>query len=113
MRNLVALDVGHPDVVQRIMDFVEARDSIDDATPQRDVCTIQDQEVHELCSVTGAKACIVDLLRLVVKLKFDRSNLETLNERLFSRCLLGAKSIILEFEETRDEIECILIDVQP
>jgi hypothetical protein len=63
--------------------------------------------------VARAETTIVDTLRLVVELEMDCIDFQALNERLLRFCSTAGSRIVFEFEEARNEVQCILVNVKP
>lgn len=109
---LVAFNVRHPDVVERLVELVKGGDTVDDGVAEGDVRAIQDKEIHELSSMTGADAAVVYTFGLVIKFELHSLNFETLDKGLLGRCGRLLDGVVLEFEEACDKVKSVLIDMQ-
>jgi len=69
---LVALHVRHPDIVESLIELVEGGDTVDDGVAEGDVRAIEDEEVHEFGSVTGADAAVIYTFGLVIEFELHR-----------------------------------------
>ena len=62
--------------------------------------------------MAGSEAGVVHLFGLVVQFYLDSVHFNTLKERLVSFASAWCNGVILELEESRDKVECILVNVK-